>query len=300
MKVSYLITSRNRREELLETLASCRQQTYPDKEVHVVDDGSTDGTFVAVRSEYPEVIITRNEQALGSVASRNLLFERASGDVLIGFDDDSRFLDTDSTRRVVERFRSEKDLGVIDFQDIGPEYPERIPADSPQRLKGEREVSSFGAGRYAMRSEVLDRTGLFPAFFWHAFEEPDLAIRVWDAGYRCLAWYDILVWHEHSALNRDERRTHYFHARNEILSALMRAPLVMLFPLVAWRIVAQLRYSIRRGWWIGEPRIWWDALRMSGVALRHRRPVTLRTLRKCLLMNRSSTLPDRSATEEAA
>jgi glycosyltransferase involved in cell wall biosynthesis len=50
MKVSYLITSRNRREELLETLASCRQQTYPDKEVHVVDDGSTDGTFVAVRS----------------------------------------------------------------------------------------------------------------------------------------------------------------------------------------------------------------------------------------------------------
>ena len=286
MKVSFMIASRNRREELLKTLESCRQQTYADKEIQVIDDGSSDGTFDVVRSRFPEVIITRNDFPLGSVASRNLMFERVTGDILIGFDDDSRFLQVDSTLRVVERFCQEPDLGLIDFQDIGPEHPERIPEDSPFRLKGERHVSSFGAGRYAIRREVLDRTGLFPSFFWHAFEEPDLAIRVWDQGYRCLAWYDILVWHEFSAANRDERRTHYFHARNEILSTLMRTPLPIVLFLAGWRVLGQLRYSIGRGWWTAEPRVWRDALRMSPTALRNRRPVKLATLRHCFRLNR--------------
>src|SRR5437762_11175139 len=109
MKVSYMIATRNRRDELLKTLASCRQQTYADKETHVVDDGSTDHTFEAVRTQFPEVIITRNERNIGSVASRNEIFAKVAGEVLLGFDDDSRFVDPESTSLVVERFRREPD-----------------------------------------------------------------------------------------------------------------------------------------------------------------------------------------------
>lgn len=286
MKVSFMITSRNRRDELLKTLLSCREQTYRDREIHVVDDGSDDDTYDEVRRHFPEVVVTRNEDPIGSVASRNLLFQRVSGDILIGFDDDSRFMSSDSTLRIVDRFCAEPDLGLLDFQDIGPEHPERIPDASPGRLRGERHVSSFGAGRYAIRREVLTLTGLFPSFFWHAFEEPDLALRVWDHGFRCLAWYDILVWHEFSGANRDERRTHYFHARNEILSTLMRAPLPVVIPLVFWRVLSQLRYSVKRRWWSSEPRIWRDALRLVPRAMKERRPVSLNTMRRCLVLNR--------------
>ncbi len=282
-----MIASRNRRDELLKTLASCRDQDYPDKEIHVVDDGSTDGTVEAVARKFPEVVLTRNEQTLGSVESRNAMFRRVQGDILIGFDDDSRFQARGSTRRVVERFKREPDLGLLDFQDIGPEHPERIPADSPFRLQGERIVQSFGAGRYALRRAVLERTGLFPSFFWHSYEEPDLALRIWDAGFRCVGWPEIIVWHEFSGLNRNELRTHLLHARNEILSTLMRAPWPMVPVLIAWKGLRQVQYGLKRGWGFKEWQAWRQAATLAPEALKSRAPVRAKTLLRSLLMNRA-------------
>jgi GT2 family glycosyltransferase len=283
--VSYMIATRNRREELVKTLESCRAQDYPDKEIHVVDDGSTDETSKVVRERFPEVILSRNDPAIGSIASRNQILRRAQGDVLIGFDDDSRYVDPSSTARIVERFAANPDLGLLQGQDIGPEHPERVP-EGPGRLSGEWHVSSFGAGRYAVRASVVGRVGMFPEFFWHAYEEPDLAVRIWDSGFRCLQWNDIIVWHEFSSLNRDERRTHFQHARNELLSNWMRTPWPYVLPLTLWRAATQLRYSLKRGWWTVEPQVWWAALKMAPLALRHRRPVRPETFRRCIQLGR--------------
>jgi GT2 family glycosyltransferase len=292
--VTYMIASRNRREELLRTLLSCREQLYPDKEILVVDDASADGTYDAVRRDFPEAILMRNGVPIGSIASRNLMLGQARGDVLVGFDDDSRFIDIASTATVVERFQREPDLGLVDCQDIGPEHPERI-GEGPGRLKGEWHTPSFGAGRYAMRRAVLDKTGFYAPFFWHSYEEPDLAIRIWDAGYRCLQWNDILVWHEFSNANRDEKRTHSLHARNELLSIWMRAPRRYVLALTAWRMASQLRYSLRRGWWADEPRIWWEAARKLRLALRYRRPVKGATYRRCVMLSRRRVSDPRGA-----
>jgi GT2 family glycosyltransferase len=286
MKVSYMIASHNRREELLKTIQACYDQTYGDKEIHVVDDGSTDDSFEAVRKQFPEVIITRNETARGSVSSRNQIFRRVTGEILFGFDDDSRFIDPESTTLTVERFLRDDELGLLDFQDIGPEFPDRISMASRARPQGAHPVSSFGAGRFAVRRHVLEAAGLFPDFFWHAYEEPDLAIRIWNCGYKCLRWNAILVWHEFSQLNRDEQRTHYFHARNELLSVWMRTPITFLVPLTVWRMLSQFRYSQRRGWRTIDLRVWRDALKMMPVALKNRAPVKTSTLRNCLRMNR--------------
>lgn len=282
-----MIATKNRKDELLKTLENCFSQDYSNKEIHVVDDGSTDGTSEAVRTRFPSVLLNRNETSKGSIASRNLIFSQAKGDVLIGFDDDSRFVEQNATSRVVERFLCEPDLGLLEFQDIGPEHPERIHAGTG-RLQGERHSSSFGAGRYAIRRVALDKSGRFVEFFWHAYEEPDLALRVWDAGFRCLQWNDILVWHEFSILNRNERRTHFYHARNELLSNWMRTPWLYVLPLTCWRMLSQLRYSLSRGWWKVEPAVWWSALRMLPIALRNRRPVRVETFRRCLALNRGS------------
>lgn len=281
-----MIATNNRRDELRKTLESCRRQTHPDKEVHVVDDASTDGTSEMVRADFPEVILSRNEQPLGSVGSRNVMFRRAQGDLLIGFDDDSRLVDSGATARVVERFAREADLGLVSFQDIGPEMPQRIDPNSAGRLTGEWHASSFSCCGYALRRTVLDQTGLFPEFFFHAYEEPDLSLRIWDAGYRCLRWNDVIVWHEFSGLNRNMQSTHYFHARNALLSHLMRMPWQYVLPYVGWTMYAQFVYSLPRGWWLADLRAWRDALRMAGRAWRERRPVAASVVRRCLLLNR--------------
>ena len=50
-----VIPTFNRRELLLRALASVFAQTHPAQQVIVVDDGSTDGTGLAVRDTYPQV-----------------------------------------------------------------------------------------------------------------------------------------------------------------------------------------------------------------------------------------------------
>ena len=47
---------------------------------------------------------------------------------------------------------------------------------------------------------------------------------MWDDGYRVVQWNEIIVYHEFSSLNRNERRVHQRHARNEATSVAMRYP----------------------------------------------------------------------------
>jgi GT2 family glycosyltransferase len=282
--VTFMIATRNRVGELAKTLASCFEQDWPAIEIIVVDDASTDGTSEMVKSRFPQVELIRHEKNQGSIVSRNRILEHAKGKYVIGLDDDSRFISPDGCRRVVERLEAEPDLGIISFQAIGPENPASMTPEG--RLSGEWHCSSFAACGVAIRRSVLSVTGLLPEFFYHAYEEPDLCLRVWDAGYRALQWNDVVVYHEFSGLNRNEQRTHRRHARNEACSAFMRSPWYLAAPLAASRLTRQFRYALRRGWGWREPRVWAETLLYLPSALRCRRPVSPRALKISLAVNR--------------
>ena len=282
--VTYMIATRNRVGELEKTLASCFEQEGPAAEVVVVDDASTDGTADMVRSKFPRVDLIRHERNKGSIASRNVILQRARGKYVIGLDDDSRFTEPDGCRRVVERMETEPDLGIISFQVVGPEHPERMTPEG--RLVGEWHTASFAACGVAIRRSMLEKTGLLPEYFYHAYEEPDLCLRAWDAGYQVLQWNDVVVYHEFSGLNRNEQRTHRRHARNEACSGVMRAPWPLVVPLVVARLAGQFRYAIKRGWGWREPRVWAEVAVYLPRALRYRRPVSARALKIALAVNR--------------
>src|SRR5207244_2102011 len=124
--ITFMIATRNRVAELEKTLASCLAQDWPALEILVVDDASSDGTCERVRTSFPQVDIVRRARNQGSVAARNDILRRARGCYIIGLDDDSRFVEADACRRVVERLEAEPDLGIISFQVIGPEFPARM------------------------------------------------------------------------------------------------------------------------------------------------------------------------------
>jgi GT2 family glycosyltransferase len=234
--------------------------------------------------EFPEVNIVRREKNLGSIAARNDILRNATGRYIIGLDDDSRFTDCDACCQIVQRMDKEPDLGIISFQAVGPEFPERMTGAG--RLRGEWHTSSFAACGVAIRREMLERTGLFPEYFFHAYEEPDLCLRAWDAGYRVLQWNDIVVYHEFSPLNRKEQRTHRRHTRNETCSIWMRYPWHLVLPATAYRLASQSRYAASRGWLLREPRVWLELLGRLPCALWHRRPVSERAVKISIALNR--------------
>lgn len=86
--VSILIPAYNAEEWIGETIQSAMAQTWPHKEIIVVDDGSSDRTAeVARRFESREVAVVSNQNQ-GAAATRNHAFQISQGDYIQWLDAD--------------------------------------------------------------------------------------------------------------------------------------------------------------------------------------------------------------------
>lgn len=88
MKISVVIPTFNRQTVLRQCLAALQIQDYPDFEVLVVDDGSTDGTDKLIATEFPWVRYFRQANQ-GQAVARNTGIQAAQGDVVAFTDDDN-------------------------------------------------------------------------------------------------------------------------------------------------------------------------------------------------------------------
>src|SRR6266550_1311124 len=89
MRVSVIMRTYNRGYVIREAIASALRQTYPDFEIIVVDDGSTDGTAEVVRRIGDDKIryIGHNTNR-GVSAAGNTGIKAATGDVVANLDTD--------------------------------------------------------------------------------------------------------------------------------------------------------------------------------------------------------------------
>lgn len=86
LPVSVIIPTHNRASVLAATVSSALAQTYPNKEIIVVDDGSTDDT-AKVMEAFPGVIFRRKSQG-GPASARNLALREAGGTIIAPLDSD--------------------------------------------------------------------------------------------------------------------------------------------------------------------------------------------------------------------
>jgi hypothetical protein len=84
--VSVIIPTHNRASVLAATVSSALAQTYPNKEIIVVDDGSTDDT-AKVMAAFPGVIFRQKSQG-GPASARNRALREASGTIIAPLDSD--------------------------------------------------------------------------------------------------------------------------------------------------------------------------------------------------------------------
>jgi len=136
-------------------------------------------------------------------------------------------------------------------------------------------VSAYPNCAAAMRRDVYLKTGGYPPFFFHGYEEPDYALQCYAAGYA--VWFEpsLPIRHHLAAANRSPFRFHQSNARNEIWSVWLRCPWPWL-PLVSlFRVWRQFRYACTEGWsWALQEPLWWvAALSGIGSCWRARRPL---------------------------
>ena len=93
-KISVYMPSKNRGPMVKRAIDSVMSQNYPNFELVVVDDGSTDDTPALLEEyaqRYDNFRYYRNEQSRGVAAARNLAIEKSEGEFVTGLDDDDSF-----------------------------------------------------------------------------------------------------------------------------------------------------------------------------------------------------------------
>lgn len=218
MKISVIIISYNRKNELRDCLLSLLNQSSLF-EIIVVDNNSSDGSeeiFSGGEVSHPAIKFFKLKENVGVAGGRNYGITQATGDVLFFIDDDALLEPQNAIELIVKKFEKDKDVGILAFKIVNyyskkiqrEEFPHIDKFLDPDK---EFETTYFIGAGHAIRKEVFEKCGLYPDDFFYGMEELDLSFRVLDNGFRIIYFPEITVWHKKSLKGRitDEKKWIY-------------------------------------------------------------------------------------------
>jgi len=197
-KVSVVVCAFNAQRTLEDCLDSLKDLNYPNYEVIVIDDGSTDSTpEIAQRYEYVRYIRQEN---MGLSIARNAGIEAATGEI-VAFTDSDCVADADWLTYMVAKFLS-TGLSAIGGPNFPPPEDSLIPScvaaspGGPTVVLLSDEVAEHIAGcNMAFRRDALLEIRGFDSLFRVAADDVDLCWRLQNKGYTIGYSPAAVVWH---------------------------------------------------------------------------------------------------------
>jgi len=249
-------------------------QTYPNIEVIVADNASSDGSQALLRARYPGVRLVELPANRGFTGACNAGIQAARGAFIALLNNDTE-ADPGWAAAVVDAFARHPEAGSVaskmllfDRRDHIHTTGDYFTVDGRAGNRGvwerdegqyDREEHVFSAcgGAAVYRRAMLDQIGLLDDAFFFSGEDVDLGWRAQLAGWRCLYTPAAVVYH-HLAATGGGVTASYYDGRNLIYI------LVKDYPAALWRKYGLLVLR-------AQARLAWDALRAwRGAAARAR------------------------------
>ncbi|MFW1676221.1 glycosyltransferase [Pontibacter sp. JAM-7] len=208
-RVSVLIPAWNEEVGIVKTLRSALNSDYPDLEIVVINDGSTDGTHQQIQdflqslpAEHRQLFCYLKLPNGGKAKAMNCGLERASGELIVTVDADS-LLDRQAVGRLVARFADPDVAAVAGNVVIGNRARSIECLQQLEYLYGfffKRGDSVFnsvyiiGGAAAAYRRDVLQQLGGFD----HSIitEDIEISTRILAHGYKTRYAHDAVVYTE--------------------------------------------------------------------------------------------------------
>jgi len=197
-RVSVVVASYNGGRTLRACLESLRLLRYPDYEVILVDDGSTDDT-PAIAGEFPEVRTIRHENR-GLSAARNTGIAAAVGEIVAFTDSDCR-ADADWLRYLVADLAGSQFAGIGGHNFLPPEDSLVAaavmvsPGGPAHVMLNDREAEHIPGCNMAFYKWALEELGGFDPMFTKAGDDVDLCWRLQQRGHKIGFSAAGFVWH---------------------------------------------------------------------------------------------------------
>ncbi len=258
--LSIIIPNWNGAKHLPTCLDSLRHQTYPNLDVILVDNASSDESVALVERDYPEVVLLQLDHNLGLTGGINRGIQVAQGEIIAPLNNDTAVV-PGWADALVTALRSHPDAGIAaskmllfdrrdTFHSAGDAYRvDGIPVNRGVWQKDEGQfdddVYIWGGcgGAVAYRRSMLDDIGLLDEDLFMYCEDVDLNWRAQLVGYKCVFAPQAVVYHHLSATGGGEIAS-FYTGRNTLWVLVKNYPSGLLRRY--WRAVVRAQLKIAR------------------------------------------------------
>ncbi len=215
--VSVVVLTCDGRQHLEECLSSLLGQTWSEREIILVINGSTDGSVEMVRERFgASVRLLELPENIGYTGGNNAGLRAARGDYIALLNDDTR-TDPRWLEEMVKALQRRPDCGLAACKILSYREPEVIDnvghliyRDGTFRGRGrldrdrgqyeqEEEILSPSGCAFLVRKAALGDAGLFDEDFFIYGDDADLSLRVRLAGWKAVYVPRAVVYHKYSA-----------------------------------------------------------------------------------------------------
>ena len=212
-KVSVVVLNYNGRLHLKECFESLMEQTYPDYEVIMVDNASTDGSVEYVRENFPQIKILELEKNYGFARGNNEGAWVAEGEYIAFLNNDTR-TEKDWLAELVKPMKSDPSVAIcgskmmlFDRRDIinhvggeitiiGAGVDTGLLKEDSREFNVQKYVGFACGGATLVRKSIFEQLGGFDTDYFIYFEDVDLGWRAWLYGYKVVYVPTSVVYHK--------------------------------------------------------------------------------------------------------
>lgn len=238
-KVFIVILNFNSFEDTKECLTSLMNVQYINREIIIVDNCSTDGSYEKLLAEFSQYKIMKSTQNLGYASGNNIGIKYAlvKGADYVCLLNNDVVVEADFLSKVINVLENDKSIGIA-----GPcicEYTRRnvvqaMGADinlftglTQGKYKGKEYndippkneiVDYLGGACFVCKREVFEKIGLIPENYFLFFEETEFCLKASRLGYKLICIYESRVYHKGSStISKYSGLSYYFLNRNRVV-----------------------------------------------------------------------------------
>ena len=215
--VSVIVLNYNGKENTLKLLHSLQKTIYPNYEIIVVDNGSTDGSVEAIRKKDCSIVIVENTKNLGYSGGMNAGIRNSRGEHVVLLNNDMVVHHPNWLSELVKIANQDREIGVVGPMLLEYAMPEKIQQVgsvlSNWFLIGAWVPIGAGqkdCGQYSKPIEVtwtnglikrivIERIGMLDEKMFAYWEEVDFCFRAKKAGFKIIVTPKSKIWHTGSA-----------------------------------------------------------------------------------------------------